>query len=283
MLGLSGIWVLLVVVVSLFTPVFEKQRTRLSDAINERLNRFVPGFHKRYCHHIYHRHRNFDVKGLSTQGIYTLELQQVFVDLKIAPQTLHTASTDPIRKKRPDEREAYPIWTYLGNGGNGDQNQHLAIIGPPGSGKTTLLKHLAIILTLPRRKRTQLKRLKRLPVLLFLREHRKSITADESFALAQAVENDLQKYDLESPEGFFSAELQKGNCLVLLDGLDEVADPQDRHKVSQWIERQMKSYPQNKFAVTSRPNGYRSSPLSGVTLLEVQPFNQEQVETFVRN
>ena len=41
---------------------------------------------KAYRQHLIYRHRDFDVKGLSTQGIYTLELEQVFVELSIAPQ-----------------------------------------------------------------------------------------------------------------------------------------------------------------------------------------------------
>ena len=68
----------------------------------------------------------------------------------------------------------------------------------------------------------------------------------------------------------------------MLDGLNEVADPEVRQAVMDWVEQQMAAYRRNRFLVTSRPFGYRSDPLSGVTILEVRPFTAEQVERFVQ-
>ena len=50
-----------------------------------------------------------------------------------------------------------------------------------------------------------------------------------------------------------------------------------------WVQEQMVAYGKNRFIVTSRPYGYRSNPLSGVTLLEVRSFTPEQVTRFVYN
>ena len=69
----------------------------------------------------------------------------------------------------------------------------------------------------------------------------------------------------------------------MLDGLDEVADPDLRLKVVRWVERQVQFLGANRFVVSSRPNGYRDNPLSGFTVLQVLPFNRKQVEQFVRN
>src|SRR5260370_41046055 len=47
--------------------------------IDTRVQWFTSHTHREYCQHLFYQHRDFDVKGLSTQGIYTLLLEQVFV------------------------------------------------------------------------------------------------------------------------------------------------------------------------------------------------------------
>lgn len=78
-------------------------------------------------------------------------------------------------------------------------------------------------------------------------------------------------------------QLDKGNSLILLDGLDEVADANNHEQVVKWIQNQMIKYTRNRFVVSSRPFGYRDNPLSGVMVLEVQPFTFGQIQRFVHN
>ncbi len=40
------------------------------------------GFRRRYYRQLLYRHRVFNVRGLQTQGVFTLELEKVFVDLR---------------------------------------------------------------------------------------------------------------------------------------------------------------------------------------------------------
>ena len=42
-------------------------------------------FRRRYNQQVYFDHRFFNVRGLRTQGNFTLELERVFVELRIAP------------------------------------------------------------------------------------------------------------------------------------------------------------------------------------------------------
>src|SRR5262249_43400452 len=88
---------------------------------------------------------------------------------------------------------------------------------------------------------------------------------------------------LGPPPGWFQSCLQAGRCLVMLDGLDEVADESQRKAVSAWVDKQVEHFPENFFIVTSRPHGYRSRPLERATVVEVQPFSVRQVREFVRN
>jgi DNA-binding transcriptional regulator YdaS (Cro superfamily) len=71
--------------------------------------------------------------------------------------------------------------------------------------------------------------------------------------------------------------------VVVLDGLDEVADNALRGKVVDWIGRESTAFPTNRFLVSSRPAGYRPNPLQDFALLAIRPFTIEQTEHFVRN
>ncbi|MEM7537913.1 MAG: NACHT domain-containing protein [Chloroflexota bacterium] len=282
--------------------------------------RWFSGYTSDYLQHLTYRHRNFDVKGLSTQNIYTLGLEQVFVELAIAPRTLDMQSADPIRLPTA-LRGSYPVWYFLQS--EALENQNLAIIGPPGSGKTTLLKHMALTLASGRRAIREANAPDKLPILLFLRDHADSIVASHQsleefsiednpatltqYTLVHAVHEHLLRtqgprppislstnlpnsgrlgqglnnIDLETD--FFAQRLNRGECLILLDGLDEVAHEETRQAVVAWVENQVIAYPQNRFVVTSRPHGYRSNPIAGFMLLEVQSFTNTQINRFVHN
>lgn len=158
--------------------------------------------------------------------------------------------------------------------------RNFPIVGPPGSGKTTLLNHLALGFAAGKAP------LKLTPVLLFLREHAAAIGANPEVRLTDELNASLKDPSLKDPPppaGWFEDRLRRGRCLVMLDGLDEVADPELRRKVVEWVERQVGIFGENRFLVSSRPNGYRDNPFSGFTVLRVLPFNRDQVERFVRN
>ena len=70
-------------------------------------------------------------------------------------------------------------------------------------------------------------------------------------------------------------------CIVLLDGLDEVARQEDRTKVAAWAEGQISQYPRNDYVITSRPHGYRTAAVSGAAVLQVRSFTSAQVNRFV--
>ena len=76
--------------------------------------------------------------------------------------------------------------------------------------------------------------------------------------------------------------LRTGDCLLLLDALDEVTDPTAQERVIAEINRLRHAYGEgNQILVTSRPAGYRYR-LDGLLTLEIQPFQSPQVSAFVR-
>ena len=146
-------------------------------------------------------------------------------------------------------------------------NLHLAIIGAPGAGKTTLLRYLALTYA----RRQALERLdleeERLPLFIALRDFNRFLDAEmQGHGLLYLKPNLLSDFlnkhikdiapHLDLSADFFSRQLEDGHCVVLFDGLDEVADPYKRARVAEAVATFTRHYRGNRFIVTSRPRGY---------------------------
>ncbi|MDZ8053597.1 MAG: GUN4 domain-containing protein [Aulosira sp. ZfuVER01] len=161
--------------------------------------------------------------------------------------------------------------------------RRLVILGAPGSGKTTLLRHITLLFAL--RKQSQLYRgLPQLvPVLLRLRDVAPAIVADDNFSLAQVIAKAMGD-ESSKIQQWFNKQLKDGKCLVMLDGLDEIADDEQRKQVSAWVSQQLQHY-QHKlpFILTSRPQAYNQAPLPDTPAYFVRSFNTEQRNRFLFN
>lgn len=283
--GLGLLYEVGILIVGITSKVWQQLESdwvkQIAEWVNVRMQGVVSGYQRRYCEYLQYEHRDFDVKGLTTQGIYTLDLEQVFVELSIAPRAAHQTTSNPIQIPEALRHGGHSIWDYLASASL--MNQHLMIIGAAGSGKTTLLKHIALTLVSRRRHQLQSSIPYKLPFLLFLRDHANALIETPTYSLGDAVQGHLRKWGHPIPPGWVERQLTQGHCIVLLDGLDEVADLESRRKMANWVQQQMIAYGKNRFIITSRPFGYRSNPLSRVTLLEVNHFTVDQIKQFVYN
>jgi len=242
----------------------------------------------KYYRHLIYKYRTYRTEGLKTKGPFTLDLEKVFVPLHITPEAVSRIPADMVPKGRA-HKKSLQIWDFLANT---DQPAYrsVAIIAAPGAGKTTLLEHLTLIYAKNAQRRFHPRAPKLIPLLFYLRDIRDIITSDNPPNLDDLFTQQIQQLSTDAsnpltpPKGWFDKKLRGKKCLVMLDGLDEVADEAQRKKVSTWADAQMARYPEARFILTSRPFGYRSAPVERVgATLEVQSFSLKEVEQFIRN
>ena len=244
-------------------------------------------FEGKYYQRLNYLCRNFETQGLDKDRI--LMLQQVIVPVNVTAISLAQVSTRLIRRKAQDDRDLprdNTIGQFLALMKDEPAYRRLAILGAPGSGKTTLMRYMTLMYALRKPRRLHPQAPNFIPVLLYLRDIYPQIIANPELALADLLTGwvqDLQRTDpLTPPKGWFAKKLKQKRLLILLDGLDEVADEQDRKQVSRWVDRQMYEHPETAFILTSRPLGYQHAQLTeGVTVLEVAPLTNDQVCDFV--
>ncbi|MFC6084459.1 NACHT domain-containing protein [Sphaerisporangium aureirubrum] len=209
--------------------------------------------------------RAIETIGVGTNPPYALQLRQVYVDVSLTLKAPHDDGRTP-RSGPPGERR--PLESFL----RGGASPVLVVKGDPGSGKTTLVRHTAQRLCergwsgAPRRL---------LPVLLYLREHACAIVGEQPPTLGAAAVSAgwLQG---KVPASWVERRLDRGGCVVMLDGLDEVPDG-----VVAWVRRQIERYPRNRFIITSRSHGFQPDGLPGAEVLQVRRFTGEQISRFL--
>jgi formylglycine-generating enzyme required for sulfatase activity/energy-coupling factor transporter ATP-binding protein EcfA2 len=237
-------------------------------------------FQRNYYRSLIDTFREFEIDGF--KGLPVLDLEKVFVQLRVVTETPDKISGSIIQTCH--DSDSQEIWDFLYQSPNKPAFRRLAVVGAPGSGKTTLLKHLALIYAKNHYRDYQAPKF--IPVLLYLRRIRDLIIDQPTLSLSEIIESHIKALPsstpLNPPLNWIEDQLKIGSCLVMLDGLDEVADVSQCQQVSQWVNRQMKAYPQTSFILTSRPDGYNSAPVNMVgTVLKVLPFTHNQMKKFI--
>jgi hypothetical protein len=250
----------------------KEYRPRVVRHLIKRLDQRFSSFEGQYRNYVLGSLRFVEQRGLATLSPHRLELDSVFVDVGLAVSAPWRARGDLLADVPADITERRSLDDLLDR----PDPASLVVIGAPGSGKTTLLRRSARLACSGKRRRN-------IPILLYLRDHASLITAKPQVTIGEILRDSIGELAKREPAGWFEERLISGRCVILLDGLDEVARQDDRRKMGQWIERQKSRFPLNDFVITSRPQGYRSSPLDDVTVLQTRPFTEDQVAVFVHN
>jgi len=175
-----------------------------------------------------------------------VDLPETFVPLDISVNELHQQQGD--KSGAPDTKTsdvtpvdalAYAV----------ERSRLLLIIGEPGSGKTTIIKHFALSSEI------------RLPgfafplPILYMPLSQMAIQGSEQKSLPKNLA-ECFKPNLNISVSYFENRLSNQRCLVLLDGLDEISDSEQRKRVCIWIADAAKRWTKAFFVVTTRDKGY---------------------------
>ncbi len=272
----------------------------LLDSGEQRLIRLWWGvtanFRGQYYKALIFRYRDFRTQGLKTRGPFALDLETIFVPLRIAPESLFQVQPGMIQalgrgaglgggtaSANGSMIEGLLIWDWLAALVTQPSLRQMVILGAPGSGKTTLLEHIALIYARGKQHQQHPKAPKLIPVILYLREVQYAIAVERPPDLDLLIEQQPMIAPLKPAPGWFKEQLEAGRCLVMLDGLDEVGDLDRRRQIGRWVDGQMRRFGESAFLMTSRPFGYRSTQLESLTILEVKPFSLAQMTQFVQN
>ncbi|MEH1797551.1 tetratricopeptide repeat protein [Nostoc sp.] len=181
------------------------------------------------------------------------------------------------------------------------ENQHCVILGAPGAGKTTLLRYLALHFAIAKRDGNEIviggepqeelgKAL--LPIFFRIADYAERLQQEPELRLLDYLRQFYRQWEAyfqdEAEVGTEMATLllekmRQGQCLILLDGLDEVFEQESRRLIVERIDQFVNAFSTNKFVITSRIAGYRDVKLSSrFAEFTIEDMGSEQVEKFLQ-
>jgi hypothetical protein len=164
----------------------------------------------------------------------------------------------------------------------------VVILGDPGSGKSTLTRYLALqhADALSRGEHSvENLGLARFPIMIRVAEF-VELGLREGKSLSDSLADICSYHECPSRglRNLMETELAHGNCLVLLDGLDEIISADDRRQAVNGIEDFIRrhSHKNNRFVVTSRPAGYREASFEiAFQHFTISEMTTDQIEKFL--
>jgi HEAT repeat protein len=169
------------------------------------------------------------------------------------------------------------------------RHDRLMVLGDPGCGKTTLASYLALkhahALYHGRADAGDDLGPARFPILIRIAYYaKKNHWQEMSLAEFLPKHYKLNGCPAAGLADLLQTELARGNCLIILDGLDEIVSGDARRDIIQQIENFVRVHDNtgNRFVVTSRTTGYRSFPFGEpFNHYVVQPMNEGQIRRFL--
>ncbi|MBD3338279.1 MAG: NACHT domain-containing protein [Candidatus Lokiarchaeota archaeon] len=146
----------------------------------------------------------------------------------------------------------------------------IIVLGKPGSGKSTFLKYTALQ-CLDGKYNEKL-----VPVFVTLKDF-----SESGKSLLEFIVDQFDICQFPDATAFIRRLLDKGKCIILLDGLDEVSEENKDIIISQLTDFSDK-YINNNFIISCRIAAYNHWFKRYVDV-EIADFNNEQINTFINN
>lgn len=236
--------------------------------------------------------QSLNLRGLSFSNVSAnrLDIERIYVATSFTAEGKDEGEDDIKHLTLENMKERKPITLD----GILQRSVRVAILGNAGIGKTTLLSYLANTFANAMLQRPTLPQSifgisdNLLPIFLPLREYGRYAEQNPNKSASpvgflEFLDDYFTQWNIGLSSGFFIQFLERGNCIVLLDGLDEV-NPSVREFVTQSILSIAKRYPISRFIVTSRPAAYFPYGLgTDFAHYEIADFDESSIAQFVRN
>ncbi|MDY7078064.1 MAG: SUMF1/EgtB/PvdO family nonheme iron enzyme [Chloroflexota bacterium] len=169
----------------------------------------------------------------------------------------------------------------------------LVILGGPGSGKTISLRFITLMLAHGYGAARLGLDAPYVPLMIRLADYARELETDPALSLCNYLLDYTGKAYESHPRlpDFLRLALEKGTCMVLLDGLDEVGDDPVRgyslrtevvKKVQRFADRWCDDQRCNRLVVTSRIEGYWDEPVRGFAHAQLSPLRPpDEVEALL--
>jgi len=238
-----------------------------------------------------------DIRGMvSGEGkVHQFRIDQLYIPLKTTGAGFLEDQADKRRKGHPEEMMPRDVDLP-----EALKQPRLIIKGDPGAGKTTFLRLLTFTLCQnwlgenAGSAATKIPWHDPAPLPIFIRlgrltEHirqchgKDAIRDDSPECLLRFLGDQGREFNWKLKGEDFRRELETGQCLILLDGLDEAPDSQTREIVSALAANILKAYPKCKVVLTSRPAALIGEAIpAGFTLVEIAALDDEAMQIFLK-
>lgn len=237
-----------------------------------------------YFNYLNRREGQMDFQGiLSLNQFVSLPVSELFVPLRVRYEGVSVLSAqDQFGAEERGKTEPLDFGKLLFG------RKQVAVLGDPGTGKTTLLRYVALALVGGPTTVADMLGLELtadriwFPIPFPVSAYARALREHPDTSLADYLPLYFKGRGQGGLKPLFDYELERGNCLVLLDGLDEIITTGERWGVIERIRDFIVRYPKNRFIVTSRPASYRQAPLEkDFAVISIAPFTEKEIRAFV--